>query len=253
MIHLADAIVRSTIHLLLIDPKTKIPYSTGSGCIINYQKNDFLISVEHVTNERGYATCIELGLPPQGNYSPVYSVGAMNYVATKIIKTDEDIEKVINSLDNVDELQKMDHLDITFLKLEKDIEIHQNELNFGNFIIAPGLKQKIITDLTTAPNKNKEFGFYGKIKANFQGVHLTSEPKLILGLKYIEKVDRFLKFQLHNTILDEDEYCGTSGAPVIDSDGNLVGFIAHGLLNEPYIYAFSIDTLKMILDLELRD
>ena len=56
---------------------------------------------------------------------------------------------------------------------------------------------------------------------------------------------------LGEPVADGSRFKGCSGAPVIDSNGRIIGLVTHGQkdLTKPYIYAFRFDKLKQWIDL----
>ena len=87
-----ENIIKSTIHIVMIEPENLRPVKVGSGCLINYQNRNIVLTVAHVTAiEAG--TCIDTGHPPVDNRAPLYSVGAMNYLEKFDITRYDDLAK----------------------------------------------------------------------------------------------------------------------------------------------------------------
>ena len=95
-------------------------------------------------------------------------------------------------------------------------------MDFGSFKIKEG--NKIILDLNedaTTPDKNRSYGFYGKIRPEYQGIHLKMTPTLKHRLKFHRTNGYFHMFLAPEIIKDKYDYKGCSGAPIIDSEKKL--------------------------------
>ena len=84
-----EKIIKSTMHIVMSEQVTLAPKRIGSGCIINYNGNEVLLTVAHVTNVEA-GTCILAGRD-----SEMYSVGAMTYLNRfNLDKYDEQLEQL---------------------------------------------------------------------------------------------------------------------------------------------------------------
>lgn len=245
-----NLIARSSIHIIMVRPPGIEPEGFGSGCVVVYKGRKFLLSVEHVTNIDGLATCIETNLPSKDLQTPIYSVGSMcyfdQYKLPKEIKTQE--------IKSFEELKTFydDTLDVTFCELKDDVLLLQPEWEFGSFIIYKGFKVFLNLDEAGSPDSDKEFGFCGRIRQNLNGVYLKIQPTLKLGLRYKGTTGRFHYFTVPEIIKDVDDYSGCSGAPILDEDGKLVALTASVAKNTKLVFGFSIEECRKLLDLAIQ-
>jgi hypothetical protein len=248
-----EKIIRATQHLVLINPKSRIPEYVGSGCIINYQSKLYLITVEHVTNVKGLGTCIETGytIPEVG--SKLYSVGGMMLCKSGSINNTNDFQKLLEILDDKNKFDELKNLDIAYVELKEKFDIYQKQIDFENYTIKESKKIIIETNLSKTPNINETYYCFGRIHSNLNGKFLISQEKLVANLKFKCEEGNYRVFSLSQPIIKANEFEGMSGAPVMDSKGNIVAFIAHGFEGSPDIYCFSTTILKSMLEIEILE
>jgi len=240
-------IIKSTAHIVMSDPKTLLPKGLGSGCIVNYNSQELLLTVAHVIDIQA-ATCIVTGQPPVFSLTPIYSFGGMWFLDKfDIIKYKGQIEQLKSDPTRIED-RDFGQIDLSFAKLKHKIKYLQNEIKFSDFTVSSGDKLTIETDLTETPSVDDEYGFFGRIKAELvvsnNQIILSSQEIFYGGLKFIRKVGHYYEFQLPNTINNNTDFQGTSGAPIMDTDGKLVSLITHGYEGANKIYGISLSDFK---------
>lgn len=245
--NILNALAKSSIHILMIEPTTKEPLAFGSGCLVQYKERNFLLSVAHVTDINGLATCIETNQPQMEGKTPLYSVGAMCFFDQ--YKTDIPVQ-IFSVKDLFNNLQET--LEVTFCEIKEDIQLLQPEWDFKAFKIDTG--EKIILNLEVAgePDPDKLFGFCGRVRQKLRGSRLNLQPTMKLDLKYGGKKGRFYYFLAPEIIKDKEDYQGCSGAPILDEDGRLVALASKVMTNTKLIYGFSITECRNLLDIALQ-
>jgi hypothetical protein len=245
-----NLIAKASQHIIMCRPSDMEPQGFGSGCIIQYKGRRFLLSVAHVTDVDGLATCIETGLPATDLQTPLYSVGSMCYFDTYTVPQNiKELEiKKFEDLDiNFDET-----LDITFCELKEEFPILQPEWDFGAYKIDRGPKVYLNFDDAGLPDRDKLHGLCGRVRHDFQGIRMISKPTLKLDLEFVGTYGRFHLFKTPEEISDADDYRGCSGAPILDETGKLVGLAQSVIEGSNSIFAFSIDECKKLLDLAIE-
>lgn len=252
-----EKIIRSTVHIIMSEPVTLLPEGIGSGCIIAYNDKEILLTAAHVTDiEAG--TCIESGHPLVNGQTPLYSVGAMSYLETyDIIKYEEQIEILKNEPERIEDID-FGLIDFSYAVLMHKADFIQNEIKFKEFTLKKNKKLIIKTDLTEKPSVEKEYGFFGRIKPLFfketpKGNIFETEEIFYGGLKFIRQIKHYYEFELLTPIQDNADFKGTSGAPIMDKDGNLVSLITHGYEGATKIYGIALADFKFSLDATLED
>ena len=187
-IGLVEYVVKATQHIIVVDNSSLEPKSIGSGCVIHYQNRFFLISVAHVTDKAGQQACIVTGQLPIANQTPIYSVGAMNYIEEFKIENLDDLN-LDKDLKN-EELKKIKVLDITFVEIKESIELLQHKIDFGEiFGSVPGGSKIILTnqDYDKPLDKTEEYCFFGRVKGKKKGQVITTTEKFTPLLEYFAK------------------------------------------------------------------
>jgi len=155
-------------------------------------------------------------------------------------------------------------LDLTFFpyRISETILHPATYINGINYSETPN--SIIETSLEHIPNSNSEYGFTGRVKIDIKGKSIFYETNYTDGLIFesFEKGEikddegniykgNYCKFRLKNIIKDISDFSGTSGAPIMDADGNIVALVAFGNKNKPYIYGIPVSMLKILVDVEL--
>lgn len=251
--NLIDCIVRGSQQVVVIDPKSRTPKGFGSGVTLEYRDKIFLISVAHVTDYDNLQSCIEIGVHDDKFGSQLYSVGSMQFF--DIYQYDPDLLKsnVIGSLEDIINVSSRERLDLTMvqLQLDKGFRIAQGTVNLGAFGIISGGEKIFLrnVDFNLSPKESKHFAFYGTVQAEVAGNVLHRKGQFAYDLTYSGEHDVYYAFKLPKPIKDERDYKGTSGAPIFDEQGRLMGIVSHYKLQYPdYIFAISNSTIKKYLD-----
>lgn len=245
-------IIKSTVHIVMSEPMTMQPSGIGSGCIVDYQGKQILLTVAHVTGKEA-GTCIVTGQPPVNFQTPMYSTGAMTYLSKfDITKYEEQLKQLKDEPDRIEE-RDFGQIDFSFATLQHKVEFIQKRIDFKEFTVPAGKKLTIKTDLKDRPEVGKKYGFFGRIKPlYFKGTPNadTFETQEVLygGAKFIRKVGYYYEFELPNPIQDHADFKGTSGAPILDTDGKLVSLVTHGYEGAKFIYGIAIADFKSGVD-----
>ena len=248
-------IVKSTIHFYTFTSETQEEMGGGSGCIINFLGHNILLSVAHVTNKDNKIISVDSGKLSANGRIMLYSIGTMNYLEEvtykDYLKTSEQIEEQLKELVYLP-------IDFCYKILDKDIDIFQTEIDFGYFKVQPCKKIKINTDLTTIPNENTAYAFFGRIRSKIipipDGLELEYHPILYDNLKFIRKIDGHLyEFSTLNSNRKNDDFYGTSGAPIMDENGNLISLIVKGNAKDNKIYGIALNDFRTTLIACIQD
>lgn len=247
-----ERIIKSTVHIVMSEPMTMQPIGIGSGCIADYNGKQILLTVAHVTDKQA-GTCIVTGQQPINFQTPMYSVGAMNFLSKfDITKYEEQLKQLKDEPNRIEE-RDFGQIDFSFATLKHNVEFIQKQIDFKEFTVRTGKKITIKTDLTDRPEIGKDYGFFGRIKPlYFKGTPNadTFETQEVLygGAKFIRQVGHYYEFELPNPIQDHADFRGTSGAPILDTDGKLVSLITHGYEGAKMIYGIALADFKSGVD-----
>ncbi|HTD99031.1 MAG TPA: hypothetical protein VK668_07070 [Mucilaginibacter sp.] len=240
-----EVMVLSSIQVFIADPKKPRPVGFGSGFVIRYLDRRFLVSVSHVTEDKtGLVTMLETNLPP-GNEGPILQpiegIWYFDLLTFDPKNVPEDIVKVL-------EQGPRKRLDICFAEIRHDIPLLQPEMVFPNFTVPYTEKIELDMNHIAEPVKDERYGFYGKIRHNYEGDTLIMTPALKGPLTYHRTNANFHIFLAPEIIKDKEDYEGCSGAPILDSQQRLVGVACTVATGSKIIYAFPIEKCKTLLD-----
>ena len=247
--NLINLIAKSSVHLIVFEKQTNKPIQYGSGCIASYKNKLFAISVNHVTQIRGKETytLIETGLPSKDGQTPYYRLGELVYF---------DVFKA-HGIDTGDFNQmtfsKEEPLDITFTTLKDEVFLKQKGFTYYGQEITEGQKVFLNLDYSTEPKQEDYFGFFGHIKHDiFDDQIIKSKVTFKIGLSYKGTHDRFHLFYTPDIIKEYEDYAGTSGAPILNEEGQLVGLVCSVIKNSHSLFAFPVDYCKQLIDISLE-
>ena len=245
MMHVEELMVRSSIQIYLADPHKPQPEVFGSGCIVKYLDRLFLISVFHVINYE-LTTFLETNLPSNKVGPPIQPIGGL--CSFDLFQVTKDMK--IKGFEDL--LRKpLETLDITFAEIKHPLTLLQPELDFGAFKVEAGGKVYLHLDNIAEPSKDKTYGFFGKVKPKYRGKYLEMTPTLKSNLRFHRTNKYFHIFLAPDIINSKEDYEGCSGAPILDSDGNLVGLACIVGVGTKVIKGFSIQECIKLLKISL--
>lgn len=242
---LNEVIVRSSVKLVTLNEETLLPYAFGSGFIVRYKERFFLITVLHVVENDLSQIYIEVGIGSDRK-AILKKVGGIQFFSQLKLSKELAPTGLMAKLQAPD-----DYLDIAFAEVQLPLELQQEAIDFGSFKVENG--GKIFPDLDGAaePGDAEYFGFAGYVQQKPRGTVLYSRPTFKYGLTYHRTDGDYHIFLVPENSIDSDLYKGTSGAPVFDDKGFLVG-VARGVVsNTKMVYVFSIMKCKALINMAL--
>lgn len=242
----AELMVKSSIQVFLAKADYPKPVGFGSCCIIIYRNRRFFVSVSHVTDADGYTTFLETNQPFDERGPIIQPIVGMCYF-DQIKVTDEmsleDFESV---------LQEGKRLDIAFAEIKHDIALLQPEMDFKAFIVEESVKLPLYMDDISLPTKEERYGFFGKVRHQYNGIQLAMSPTLKHSLTFHCTKGDFYMFLAPQIITDSEDYEGCSGAPILDSQCRVVALACAVYTGTRIIYGFPIQKCKELLDYALQ-
>ncbi|MFA6400448.1 MAG: hypothetical protein WCX31_02315 [Salinivirgaceae bacterium] len=239
--------VRSSVQIYQADKNIMKPEGFGTGCIVRYLDHTLLLSVSHVTNDDGLTTFLETNLPPDGRTTPLKPIGGLVYYDVFNVTEGMDLTDFVNLIED-----KAERIDITFAKITEKFELKQPATDFGYFQVEASDKLILNLDDAAVPDKDRTYSFYGKVRPDYQGIYLKMTPTLKNGLKFHRTNGYFHMFLAPEVIKHKDDYRGCSGAPILDSEGQIVALACKIVENTKVVYGFSIQEcmklIKMTID-----
>jgi hypothetical protein len=173
-------------------------------------------------------------LQPLGGF---YSFGKI------VLKKQDKPESLIQELDN-----PRYFLDIAFVEISEGLQIWQAPLDFRHFQVREGLKITLDMVRSTEPKYEESYAFAGSVLQKPRGVLVYSTPTFKYDIKYQNELGDDHIFAAPEARIDEMDYKGCSGAPILDGHGDLVAIARAVLPGTKVIYAFPISKLKLLID-----
>ena len=223
--------------LLVREANLGLPTNAASGCLIDYRGRRILLTAAHVTGDDRHWSIQLAYIEKRGTV--LHALGAMNYLAKGRIG-DGTLEDVDLSYAEVpgDILPFRQDIDISTGKI-----LHEAPIT----IYAPTLEE--------IPRRTEEYGFYGLTFAtredHFGKSYLSGELAVQSGLSFLRTEEDFHIFTLPSKHPGHHYFRGCSGAPVVDTNGCVIGLVCSGNEERNEIWAVSLAKYKVGIDATL--
>jgi hypothetical protein len=249
--------LHSSIHLTIIDPKTREPRGVGTGVLVEYKGNRFLLSVAHnAIHKDPVAVTVDTDLPAAG--------GTVQYVLEDIhwpVSIPPDgLERILNgdvavsyfTWDPKARREGANVIDFMVAPVPDDLVPLQSEIELWE--VGSSQKRTVRTALDQEPSKDGEYAFYGCTRPNIRGVDKAGlplferTPVFVGGVRYQRTSGDYHEFLLPRAIVKAEELQGTSGAPIINERGELVALIVCGSEGRAEVWGVSVAAMKGFVD-----
>lgn len=230
-------------------PTKLVPNGMGSGFILDYKGRSFFVTADHVVNTHdngrrliNSARMIAIQTNViSGIYSAVIPLDGFNYFSK--FKLEEGAltdEKLIDAA----------YCELTANKIN-DINTYCKTANLD--ISVDEKKLHIPSDSITSVNLEDTYSTYGCVKGALDHFHgttlLISTPKFHTGLKFVSEKDQY--YELKYPKVNDEEWHGISGAPVLNQDGKLIGILCAGDPMNNILYVKTIQSVINLIEVAL--
>jgi hypothetical protein len=225
----------SCVQLRQLD-ELRMPINNASGVIINYCNKKVLLSVFHATRDFS-----NWALEIKSDVVRGTLLKELGLLGTAIIgnMTTDEIER----------------LDFSYTTLADDIKTFHQVIEPETNKIYEHERLIIDIDFDVKPSENKTYSFFGQTEIKNNGLTINSVGKLITEMKFVKEEGQFYIFKLPYKHPGHIYFKGTSGAPILDSDGNLVSIVCKGEeeqnIKEDHIFGLNLRKYKSIIDIQV--
>jgi len=250
----AVKIIQSSIGIDMLPSLHELPVKSGSACLIQFEQFKAIFSVAHVTDIDAGA-CIPTGYPAKAGWSQLFSVGALYYLA-KFDKNlfQQQLEELKSDSERKEE-RDFGQIDFSFAIVPDHLDVLQHKIDYQDQKIKVKASKKLAipSSKIAIPDTNTEYAFFGRIKATkvygtMMGNLYETMEIYYGGLQFVKKIGHYYEFLLPQPITDHADFKGTSGAPVMDKDGNVVSLITHGYQGGSVIYGIALSDFSSIAE-----
>lgn len=205
---------------------------TGSGALIDYQDNRFLVSVEHKVKREssGWAIVIQQGDKGLEFYRP----NSFAYMGEFTRST-----------------SSLRHLDLCFAQVQPALESwYEFRQPRGLFDRRP--HHVFEQSAVAKPDTKSTYAFSGQIRREFHGSNaIVTDMVVYPGLKFTHSTDEILHFSLPVPHPGHDFFHGCSGSPIVDQAQRIVALVVRGDIDGNSIQGIAVDRCFPGFDLVL--
>ncbi len=226
---LEEYIELSSIPIRSVD-QDGIPTGIASACIINYEGKRILLTVYHATGNMANWGIQVRYEPNRG--TAIQPLGAMNFLTS------------INVQTNV-----VRDIDFAYVEIPYDIApISQIIDPISDSVISEKKRLDSNIDFNIHPNNSEFYGFSGQVMPELAGNCLITELRTYTKLKFIGDEEDYYVFELPFQHPGHEHFKGCSGAPIIDTKGNLVALVCKGDITTNRVYGVSLKKYEVAIN-----
>ncbi|MEC4889223.1 MAG: hypothetical protein RI101_04110 [Nitrospira sp.] len=206
------------------------PIDIASGCFVTCQDRRFILTVSHAVELGSSDWVIELGYDN--------TRGAEFYQGARFCYPGEINRRTGESAG----------ADFAFAEVPADLESAFHLLTpFG---LMSAKRQRHVFDLESAgnPDVDELYAFTGEIYPRLDSSGLTTQPVIYPGLRYVESAGAYHMFRLPVPHPGHDDFGGCSGAPIVDTKGNLVSLVSGGIIEKNVILGIALSRYKFAVE-----
>lgn len=167
-----------------------------------------------------------------------YSPGAFNFFAEMQLGSSE-----------------INNIDFAHVEVPNDIEVYFQHLKPTGECVEEFTRTVFSPNFNIKPSVDEIYGFSGEVLPGFDSNlnALIVDHRTYLALKYLRAEDSFHFFKLPVSHPGHEHFEGCSGAPIIDSKGNVVALVCGGSTKTHEIRGIALNKYKLALDATYGD
>ncbi len=210
-----------------------MPSSFGSGCLLDFKENRYLLTVFHVA-EKSSKWSAQIKFNDHDQKVEVLFLNQFCFFA-----------------DYSDDKKSIKDVEFSFHPVRPDLKIYFHNRTYKGETLEIKERPVFTVDDIGEPNKDTMYGFSGDIHpTSFPDLNAFETTQLIYhGLKYDRLEDDMHYFKLPENHPGHEMFQGCSGAPIIGEDGKVVSLVSGGCAPEKNeIYGCNLQKCIRTLD-----
>lgn len=258
-VSILEILVKTSYHTQITHPGNEQcddPVAYGSGFIVDYEGEQFFVTADHTVHLDDYEenaeqrTGTDYVVSIFNHYTP-----PDNFLSTVITPLGGFYYMEQFHLDKPDKAANL--VDVAVCKM-KPINLQYpfltDQVTFPVEVIPAGQeKWKIKKECFSEPDEHTEYLIFGKIKTWLEdGIRLNRVSTLKSGLKFMTKAGDYLLLNTPDTILDQQEWEGLSGSPVLSVSGDCIGVLCSVNEGSKAIWVMPIPKVKMLIEVAIQ-
>jgi hypothetical protein len=207
-----------------------MPTGCASACIFRYDTKRLLLTVFHATGN-GADWGIQVGFDPEKG-TAIQPLKGMYFLKSIKMHSSE-----------------IQDIDFAFVEIPNDIVPVSQQINPDTGTVlteVSRLDSKI--SFNVQPSTSETYGFSGQVMAELKGNSLITQLRTYTGLKYVGDEDDCHVFELPFVHPGHEHFQGCSGAPIIDTKGNVVALVCRGDVASNRLYGVSLQKYEIAIN-----
>lgn len=145
---------------------------------------------------------------------------------------------------------KIREIDFSYTEVAADLCSFFQEITPKGEILSEHPRGIFSPQFDIVPSTEETYGFSGQVLPEMHGSDtLATEHRVYPGLKYQGTENGYHSFKLPVPHPGHEHFQGCSGAPILDTRGNVVALVCYGEIESNLIYGISLAQYKMALDI----
>jgi hypothetical protein len=208
------------------------PVNHASGVIINYCGKKVILSVFHATRDfSNWAVEIKSDF---ATGTLLKGLGLMGSAC----------EANIISYD-------IKRIDFSYATLPDNIQTFHQVIDTETYQIYEHERMILDINFEIIPTSDKKYSFFGQTEFKNNGMVIIPVSKLIMNMDFVGESEGFYIFKLPFTHPGHKYFRGTSGAPILDDDGNIASLVCGGKVENDLIYGLKLSKYKSLIDIQV--
>lgn len=225
------------------------PEAYGTGFMVLWKENVFFVTADHIAHVKDHDLKMRTG---EDNVVGVHTYIRHDLTSCVILLSNSFYAERYNV--KTDEFERMDVCVTKLTREQTNIPFFTPEVIIPERKIQKGERMLIITEENFAePNVDDTYYVCGHIHPKIKnGIYIEYQKAFKGGLKFKLQNGDNLLFNTEDVIVDDEEWRGVSGAPIINQDGKCVGIVTSVNEGSKMVWGCSVATIKLIIEMSLR-